>query len=331
LKSAGCAINKSTYKQPPEEPLSDTLILAHLTDPHLPLGQPSLLQAMSKRGLSYGNWLRSRQFLHRPEITARIVADLKAANPDFIAMTGDLVNFSLEQEFASGADWLSALGPPEQVGVIPGNHEAMVRGFEARILRHWADYVSGDDGKPGFPWLRRRKGVALIGLSSAVATPPFMATGRLGQDQLAALTRLLAETGREGLCRVVLIHHPPTLITRRRKALSDRAALCKVIAAEGAELVLHGHTHRADLSWIDTGAGRVPVIGAPACGMKAGTGHDEGAWRRLEISQHGSGWQLVLRERRITTTGGVADGPHLSFHLPTALQRERVARSPATS
>ena len=311
--------------------MSDTLILAHLTDPHLPLGRPSLLQAMSKRGLSYGNWLRSRRFLHRPEITARVVADLKAVKPDFIAMTGDLVNFSLEQEFASGADWLSDLGPPEQVGVVPGNHEAMVRGFEARILRHWADYVSGDDGKPGFPWLRRRNGVALIGLSSAVATLPFMATGRLGGGQLSALKRLLAETGREGLCRVVLIHHPPNLITRQRKALTDQAALCAVIAAEGAELVLHGHTHRADLSWIDTGAGRVPVIGAPACGMRAGAGHDEGAWRHLEISRHGTGWQVILRERRVTATGEMTDGPHLSFRLPTALQRERVARSSATS
>ena len=299
--------------------MSDPLILAHLTDAHLPLGRPSLFEAFSKRGLSYKNWLRRRRFLHRAEVAARIVADLKAAKPDFIAMTGDLVNFSLEREFANGADWLADLGPPGQVGVCPGNHEAIVRGFEARMMRHWAAYATGDDGCAGFPWLRRRHGVALIGLSSAVATPPFMATGRLGDGQIRALARLLAETGREGLCRVVLVHHPPTSITRRRKALTDRAALCAVIAAEGAELVLHGHTHRADLSWIDTAAGRVPVIGAPACGMRPGAGHDAGAWRRLEISRQGAGWQLVLRERRVGSTGEVTDGPHLSFRLPRAL------------
>ncbi len=296
--------------------MPDPLILAHLTDPHLPLGTPTLPEAMSKRGLSYANWLRSRRFLHRPEVAARIVADLKAAEPDFIAMTGDLVNFSLAREFAAGAEWLSGLGPPERVGVTPGNHEVMVRGFDARMTAHWADYISGDDGRPGFPWLRRRGGVALIGLSSAVATPPFLATGRIGGNQLAALARRLAETGREGLCRVVLVHHPPTQIAKRRKAMTDRAGLCEVIAAEGAELVLHGHTHRADLSWIDTAAGRVPVIGAPACGMRAGAGHDAGAWRRLEISRDGSGWRLVLRERRVASSGEVADGPHLSFVLP---------------
>ena len=104
--------------------MSDPLILAHLTDPHLPFGRPSPRELMSKRGLSYANWLSSRQFLHRPEVTARIVADLKAATPDFIAMTGDLVNFSLVREFDAAAEWLAALGPPEQVGVIPGNHDA---------------------------------------------------------------------------------------------------------------------------------------------------------------------------------------------------------------
>jgi len=307
--------------------LSDPLVLAHLTDPHLPLGQPSLLESLSKRGLSYANWLRKRRLLHRPEITSRIVADLRAADPDFIAMTGDLVNFSLEKEFAAGAEWLSALGPPDLVGLVPGNHEAIMPGFEDHMMRHWSAYVTGDDGRPGFPWLRRRGEVALIGLSSAVATLPTMATGTVGGTQLADLARLLAETGREGLCRVILIHHPPTPITVWRKRLTDRAALCQVIATQGAELVLHGHTHRADLSWIDTDAGRVPVIGAPACGMRPGAGHDEGAWRRLEISRQETGWKLVLRERRIDTTGEVTDGPHLSFRLPDA----RVAGSGATS
>ena len=60
------------------------------------------------------------------------------------------------------------------------------------MMRHWGPHVSGDDGRPGFPWLRRRRGVALIGLSSAVATPPFMATGRLGDGQMRALAPLLA-------------------------------------------------------------------------------------------------------------------------------------------
>ena len=295
------------------------LVVAHLTDPHLPLGRPSLAEALGKRGLSWFNWLRKRRHLHRPEITRLVVADILTAAPDFIAMTGDLVNFSLEEEFARGAAWLARLGPPDRVGVIPGNHEAMVRGFGERMLRHWQPYLAGDDGAPGFPWLRRRGDVALIGVSSAVVTPPFMASGRAGAGQVAALERTLEEAGAMGLCRVVLIHHPPTEVAKWRKALHDRAEVAAAIARAGAELVLHGHTHRADLSWIDTPRGRVPVIGPPASGMLPGRDRDAGAWRRLEFRRDGAGWLLDLRERRVTLQGGaIEDGPHLTFRLPLA-------------
>jgi 3',5'-cyclic AMP phosphodiesterase CpdA len=296
----------------------DPLVIAHLTDPHLPLGRPSAIEVLGKRGLSWLNWLRKRRRLHRPELTRLVVADLLAAQPDFIAMTGDLVNFSLESEFAAGAEWLAGLGPPDRVGVIPGNHEAMTRGFLDRMLRHWGPYAAGDDGVPGFPWLRRRGDVAVIGLSSGVATPPFMASGRAGPVQCAALGRMLEETGAQGLCRVVLIHHPPTGICKWRKALRDREDVAAVIATQGAELVLHGHTHRADLSWIDTPRGRVPVIGAPASGMLPGRGRDAGAWRRLEFRRGADGWRLDLRERRVTLRGEVEGGPHLAFDLPLA-------------
>jgi len=300
----------------------DSFMIAHLTDPHLPLGAPTLLEAAGKRGLSWLNWLRKRRRLHRPDVAERIVADIRNSAPDFIAMTGDLVNFSLEREFARGAAWLADLGPPEHVGVIPGNHEALIRGFERHMLRHWGPYVAGDDGHPGFPWLRRRGQVAVIGVSSAVATPPLLASGRVGGRQCSELVRLLRETGEEGLCRVVLIHHPPTPIIRWRKALHDRRSVSDAIEGAGAELVLHGHSHRADFSWIDTPRGRIPVIGAPSASMSPtagpGPGRDPGAWRRLEITRDTEGWRLDLLERRVTPEGGVEDGPHLRLRLPDA-------------
>lgn len=286
----------------------------------MPLGVPGMAELFSKRALSYANWLRRRHKLHRPEIADVIVADLKSTAPDAIAMTGDLVNFSLESEFEAGAAWLDALGPPDQVGVIPGNHEALTRGFTQRMMRHWASYLSGDDGRPGFPWLRRRGPVALIGVSSAVATAPLMASGRVGAAQCAALDGILEATGREGLCRVILVHHAPTEVSIWRKALRDRAALVEVIQARGAELVLHGHTHRADLSWIDTRSGRLPVIGAPSASMTPLLGHDQGAWRRLAIERASNGWHLTLTERRVTRAGTLEDGAALHFALPGGME-----------
>jgi 3',5'-cyclic AMP phosphodiesterase CpdA len=306
---------------------SEAVVLAHLTDPHVFLGRPTLAEALGKRGLSYFNWIRKRRHLHRPEVVGRIVADLRAAAPDFIAMTGDLVNFGLEREFAGSAGWLTELGPPERVGAIPGNHEAMVAGFEGPMRRHWGAYCAGEGGAEGFPWLRRVGPVSVIGLSSAVATPPGMAGGRIGTDQLAALGPMLAAARAEGQCRVVLVHHPPTEVTDWRRSLWNRAELRQVIATEGAELVLHGHTHRADFSWIDTPAGRVPVLGAPSASMAHGTRYDPAAWRRLAFTRDGTGWRLTLQERRIGRSGAVEDGPHLAFRLPPAEVAPAAARA----
>ncbi len=297
---------------------SRPVVLAHLSDPHIFLGRPTVTEALGKRGPSYFNWLRKRRKLHLPGVAARIVADLKAAAPDLIAMTGDLANFGLAREFAAGAGWLAELGPPAKVGVVPGNHEAMAAGFEAPLLAAWGAYCAGDDGRPGFPWLRRVGPVAVIGLSSAVATPIGLATGRVGGDQLAALGPMLAQARADGLCRVVLVHHPPTEVTTWRRSLTNRAELRRVIEAGGAELVLHGHTHRADFSWIDTAAGRVPVLGVASASMAAGAVYDPGAWRRLEIRRDGTGWRLALQERRVTRDGTLEDGPHLAFRLPSA-------------
>ena len=56
-----------------------TFVLAHLSDPHLaPLPQPRLAELIGKRATGFVNWRRKREAIHRPEVLARIVADLKA-------------------------------------------------------------------------------------------------------------------------------------------------------------------------------------------------------------------------------------------------------------
>ena len=71
-------------------------------------------------------------------------------------LLGDLVNFGLAAEFEAAAEVMAALGPPDKVAAIPGNHEAMGRGWEAPLRAAWAPWIAGDEG-PGFPWIRRRR------------------------------------------------------------------------------------------------------------------------------------------------------------------------------
>ena len=73
--------------------------LAQLSDLHL-AARPRLAQLINKRGLGFINWQRKRKNVHRPEVLDAITRDLKTHRVDHIAVTGDLVNLSLPDEYA---------------------------------------------------------------------------------------------------------------------------------------------------------------------------------------------------------------------------------------
>src|SRR5262245_25015529 len=98
-----------------------SFVLAHLSDPHLaPLPPPRVHELIGKRVTGYVHWRRGRQAIHQAEVLARIVADLKAQQPDHIAVTGDLVNIALPDEYPQARAWLDALGTPTDVTLVPG-------------------------------------------------------------------------------------------------------------------------------------------------------------------------------------------------------------------
>ncbi len=289
--------------------------LAHLSDPHLPMPAARPLDLIGKRVTGYLNWWRHRAHLHVPEALAGIVADIKAQKPDHIALTGDLVNISLPQEFARASKWLAEFGSPEGITVIPGNHDVYVATTWGEGLGRWGAYMAGDDKPPAtdfqvFPTLRRRGPVALVGLNSGVPKPPFLATGTLGQAQIAAAEKILADLGREGLCRVVLIHHPPLTTEKHFKRLTDAAAFQAMIRRVGCELVLHGHNHRSEVARIDGPAGAVPVIGVTSASAASGSKYGRARYHLIRVEREGAGWRLGIdiRALRADGAGCEADG-----------------------
>ncbi len=243
--------------------------LAHLSDPHLaPLPEPHWSELLNKRITGYLNWQRKRRFVHDAGVLAKIVADLKAHKPDHIAVTGDLANIALAGGIRARPRVAASLGSPQQVSFVPGNHDAYVRAGMGYAIRQWGDYMCGDHDAADFPYLRRRGPLALIGLSSAVPTAPFLATGRLGAEQLARLAEMLDELKAERLFRVVLIHHPPVSKANRHKRLRDADALKRVIAEHGAELLLHGHDHVHMLNWLAGPNGHARAGGRRAVGLR---------------------------------------------------------------
>ena len=278
--------------------------LAHLSDPHLPpLPAPRLSELAGKRALGYLNWTRNRHRFHRRDVVDVLLSDLQAQVPDHIAITGDLVNLALEAEFAPALAWLESVGSPERVTVVPGNHDAYVRATRHLFAETWASYLAGDDasrqGGDIFPALRRRGPVALIGVSSAVPTPPLMATGWLGRNQMDALERILATLATEPVFRILLIHHP--LRSRARaKRLTDSSELLALLKQHGVELVLHGHDHVHSTIWVEGPNGSsIPAIGVPSASALAHGHYPHAAYNLFSIARDGDGWRCQQTVRGI--------------------------------
>ena len=284
-----------------------TFVLAHLSDPHLPpLPTPSPFELMGKRIGGFINWQKRRRHFHLAPVLDRIVDDLKAQSVDHIAVTGDLVNLSLPAEFPQAYAFLKRLGPPPDVTVVPGNHDTYVWSKRHHPERHWADYMRGDamptDAAPRFPFVRRRGPVVLIGVSTAVPTLAFRATGRLGAAQLGRLAALLDEHA--GTFRVVLIHHPPqTRPEWRARRLIDGDAFIAVLRKHGAELVLHGHEHLDLVRWFDTPRGKVAAIGVPSASGAVGWKYDPAAYNLYLVEGSADAWRCEMISRGLDHDG----------------------------
>src|SRR5438105_7652986 len=152
-----------------------------------------------------------------------------------------------------------------------------------------------------FPFLRRRESILVIGVSSAVPSPPFMATGRVGDVQMERLARLLDRSGKERLFRVVAIHHPPARRPRRHfKRLIDAAKLRNVLARHGAELVIHGHDHVPSAVFLKGAFGRIPIIGV-ASASETGSAGSRPGYNLYRIDGEAGAYHCEMVERALSS------------------------------
>lgn len=296
-------------------------VLAHLSDPHLgPLPELRASQLIGKRFLGWMNWKSHRKHHLGASTLDLLIDDLREQAPDHICVSGDLTNLSLPEEFVTGAAFLAALGPGEKVSVVPGNHDAYVFSARHKPATHWAGFLSGDEPDhpwhetgahhaqspaiPGarlagqtYPYVRRRGPIAIIGLTTAITTGPFLASGRLGRRQLRVLRQILEKLGREKLFRVVMLHHPPMGDGPWHRRLRDASALRRVLAQAGAELVIHGHDHRANLAHIASSHGPVPVVGVPSASAGPREGGKAGGYALYRISGAPGAWHCEMERR----------------------------------
>lgn len=277
------------------------ITLAHLSDVHLaPLPPVRPLELLNKRISGFVNWKIKRHKTLDGEGLNLLVRHMQEQAPDFIAVTGDLVNLALDAEINAAWNWLQTVGPAEKVSVSPGNHDAYIGGQLEKALERWGGYVLGETVDENmFPFVRRVGEVAVVVCNSAVPTPPGFAAGRFEEDQEARLTRILRLLGDAGYFRVVTIHHPPNKESGHpRFGLWGASNFRRAVARSGAELVLHGHTHKSTIYAIPGPGSDVPVVGVAAAGTARSDtgGHDPARYNLFRIERVGSAWQCTMRE-----------------------------------
>jgi 3',5'-cyclic AMP phosphodiesterase CpdA len=293
---------------------------AQISDPHLSsrVGV-NWRDLLNKRILGYLSWRRKRRFEHRPEVLAALGRDLRNAGLDQLLVTGDLTHVGLPEEFRQALAWLRQLGDPTEVAVVPGNHDAYVATDWQQTFALWREYMAADDPEDGgaFPTLRVRGAIAFIGLSTACPKPPFMASGTVGPVQLEKLPALLDSAAGDGLFRVVYLHHSPIPGEEAwRKHLTDAAELQALLGECGAELVLHGHGHRAYLGELVTRQGPAPVVAVPSASALGLHGADVACYNRYRVERSGRGWCLDIEPRHYRPdSGDFAPGETIRIEL----------------
>lgn len=279
--------------------------LAHISDVHLgPLPDLTFLELLSKRITGYVNWHRNRGKNLFGNTLELLLLEIVKAKPNHLAITGDLVNLAADIELDAAATWLRAFPRATEVSVVPGNHDAYVPGALDDAARLWKPWMSGDTPRDDghiFPYLRLRDKVALIGVSTATATPPFMASGFFGPNQARRFERILKETGDAGYFRVVMIHHPPIRgATPNYKRMIGIRRFSAAVHMDGAELVLHGHTHLNTTYWLDGRAGKIPVVGIASGSQMFGGRKPPSAYNLFHIDGERGNWSL--RKERFSLT-----------------------------
>jgi len=255
--------------------------IAHVSDLHVlsPFGFEWRQAIFNKRITGYANLIRHRGRVYRREYLVAVLA-AAAAQANHVVVTGDIVNLSLEREFEEARQMLDAVARTAEVTVVPGNHDVYLRSIheERRFPHHFGLFLRSDlpelarDLPAGpFPCVKLRGPAAIIALSSAVPRPPFVASGRVGDAQLAALEAVLAHPEVALRTPVVLLHHPPVddrfCVERLRDGLTDAERLRRVLSRLARGLVLYGHVHIRLRRQMRTAAGALEVIAASGAAL----------------------------------------------------------------
>jgi 3',5'-cyclic AMP phosphodiesterase CpdA len=316
--------------------------LAHFSDLHL----------LSFEGMGFHRFLNKRitgfmmlrfhrKSVHKPSAVRAVADEVKRARIDHVAITGDLTNLALESEFDLVVRFLEKdLGlTPDQVSVVPGNHDVYTRGSakKRRFEQYFTKYIESDLPEFGvdhfgakYPYVRFRGNVAIVGMSTAVPRGPLMAAGRFGSAQIDQLQKLLEHPEVQRRTKVILQHHPAHNLRNRviayLEGLHDSKNMLRTLKRLEHGLILHGHSHIRVRRTVPTEVGTIDVVGATSASLLSSHPHrhagfnlyefDDVTGRLKTIEAHVLGEDGKFRREDIPADGSFLRETHHSYPPP---------------
>lgn len=242
-----------------------TTRIAHFSDTHvLSLKGVQLRELLNKRLTGAVNLALNRAKHYRVEVFEQLLDAVIAVEPDHSVCTGDLVNLALQPEFERVHELLSDRFSPSMLTLVPGNHDYYTKeaSLAGRFENYFGDYLPHDwgvsiqhddqsrDQRDLYPVTRKLDEVCIVGLSTAIPTAAFMATGELGSSQLTRTADVLNDPTCEDQFKLLMLHHPLFPEPKRRldqtRRLADAHELITLLDEEdqqSVDLIIHGHNH----------------------------------------------------------------------------------------
>ena len=184
-----------------------------------------------------------------------------------------------------GSGWRRS-GPPHDVSVVPGNHDAYVPGAFDKVCRAWGAWMTRRRarraGRPPRLSLSARAGQRRADRRVHRRAPPRRSwpTASFARTRRSGWAACSDEAAKRGLFRVVMIHHPPV-----RSAVPQHKRLFGIGNFQKTVLQARRRTGAARpfarcrrCYWIGgKSSSQVPVVGVAAAGQAVGGSHAGGA------------------------------------------------------
>ncbi len=199
-----------------------------------------------------------------PALIGPLRAAVGAANPDVIAVSGDLTQRARTAQFTAAREFLDSLPPVPQI-VVPGNHDVPLYNVVARFaqpLDKFRRHIT-DDLEP----FHADQEIAILGINTARALTTKH--GRVNEQQIARMRERLCHYG-DAVVKIVVTHHPFDVPegADEREVVGRAEAAMEALAACGADVLLAGHLH---VSHTGHTAKRYRIAGHSALVVQAGT------------------------------------------------------------